>query len=349
MESLSLLRKMVEIESHSGQEQNVAQFIVKTMQELGFEAHIDSAGNAVGYLQSEPNPTEDIILLGHMDTVPGHVPVREEEGKLYGRGSVDAKGPLATFIAAASQIKPAPGKRLVVIGAVEEEVTSSKGARQVAKDYQPAYCIIGEPSGFDGITLGYKGALQVHYTLTQGMSHTAGPASSVGEIAIEWWKKVQAYCEEFNQEKKALFDQLLPTIRSINTSSDGLEEKAHIVAGFRLPLNFSQEDFLEKLSSFAPDAQIECFGYEPAYRGNRSNPLVRAFMKSFLQSQLRPIFKVKTGTSDMNVVGPVWNCPIVAYGPGDSDLDHTPHEHIEIEEYHKAIDILKKALQQLCH
>jgi LysW-gamma-L-lysine carboxypeptidase len=61
----------------------------------------------------------------------------------------------------------------------------------------------------------------------------------------------------------------------------------------------------------------------------------------------RPRFKLKTGTSDMNTVGPTWQCPIVAYGPGDSSLDHTPDEHIDVEEYRRAIDVLAQALEIL--
>ncbi len=49
----------------------------------------------------------------------------------------------------------------------------------------------------------------------------------------------------------------------------------------------------------------------------------------------------------MNVVGPVWQCPIVAYGPGDSNLDHTPHEHIQLEEYGLAITVLTNVLVAL--
>ena len=49
----------------------------------------------------------------------------------------------------------------------------------------------------------------------------------------------------------------------------------------------------------------------------------------------------------MNVVGPVWNCPIVAYGPGDSSLDHTPNEHIEVAEYETAINVLRTVLESL--
>jgi LysW-gamma-L-lysine carboxypeptidase len=49
----------------------------------------------------------------------------------------------------------------------------------------------------------------------------------------------------------------------------------------------------------------------------------------------------------MNVVGPAWGCPILAYGPGDSALDHTPREHISLAEYGRAIAVLKDALARL--
>jgi LysW-gamma-L-lysine carboxypeptidase len=49
----------------------------------------------------------------------------------------------------------------------------------------------------------------------------------------------------------------------------------------------------------------------------------------------------------MNVVGQAWNCPIIAYGPGDSNLDHTPNEHIDLTEYHQAITILSRVLALL--
>jgi LysW-gamma-L-lysine carboxypeptidase len=49
----------------------------------------------------------------------------------------------------------------------------------------------------------------------------------------------------------------------------------------------------------------------------------------------------------MNVVAPYWKCPMVAYGPGDSSLDHTPQEHVEIDEYRRSIDVLESVLRLL--
>ena len=60
-----------------------------------------------------------------------------------------------------------------------------------------------------------------------------------------------------------------------------------------------------------------------------------------------PRFKLKTGTSDLNILAPAWNCPAVAYGPGRSLLDHTPDEHIEIADLERAVDVLDSVLRRL--
>ena len=82
----------------------------------------------------------------------------------------------------------------------------------------------------------------------------------------------------------------------------------------------------------------------PAFKSSKNTPRVRAFLRAVRARDLRPGFKVKTGTADMNIVGPAWQCPIVAYGPGDSKLDHSPHERIDLAEYRLAIDILADVL-----
>jgi LysW-gamma-L-lysine carboxypeptidase len=60
-----------------------------------------------------------------------------------------------------------------------------------------------------------------------------------------------------------------------------------------------------------------------------------------------PSFVYKTGTADLNIIAPVWKCPAVVYGPGDSALDHTPNEHIELAEYSRAVKVLETALSRL--
>lgn len=347
MNETEFLQQLVAIRSLSGEEQAVAAFLVGQMGRLGLTARVDGAGNAVGMRQGAGSVEREVVLLGHMDTVPGEIAVRVENGRLFGRGSVDAKGPLAAFVCAAARANLRPGTRVVVIGAVEEEAATSKGARFAATQYRPDYCIIGEPSGWDGVTLGYKGRLLVDYTLTQPMGHTAGPEVGVAETAVSWWNHLSYYIAQYNASRPRLFDQLLPSLRDMGCRSDGLYNTAFLKVGVRLPPDFDSEAFATQLRAWAGEAQIVTYAGEPAFQTSRSDPLARLFNRALRQHGAEPRYKLKTGTSDMNVVGPVWQCPIVAYGPGDSQLDHTPNEHLVLAAYQQAIAVLQTVLESV--
>lgn len=348
-DSVNFLRDLVAIQSYSGKESNVAHYLVSTMENIGFDStHVDEVGNAVGYrekLNDEGAIDRHIVLLGHMDTVKGDIEVRIEDGKLHGRGSVDAKGPLATFVAATAFANLKPGTRITVIGAVEEEAATSKGACFAAEQYSPDFCIIGEPSGWDGVTIGYKGIVQIHYLLERPMGHASGLQSDVPEQAIEFWNQLKAYVTEYNESREKLFDQLIPAIRDFNFYSDGLADRVKFHASVRLPMEFDFEAFENWVAGLAEDAYVRTYGHLDAYRSDRKNDIARSFNKVIRQKGAQPKFKVKTGTCDMNVVGPAWKCPIVAYGPGDSSLDHTPEEHVVVQEYLTAIEVLREVLE----
>ena len=68
----------------------------------------------------------------------------------------------------------------------------------------------------------------------------------------------------------------------------------------------SLEDFLLRT---AEPAQVSFSGREAAVRRDKSNPLVRSFLRSIRDLKGRPKFKLKTGTADMNVVAPYWEVP----------------------------------------
>ena len=340
-----LLIGLLKAYSPSHEERAASEYLAGWMQSAGYDrAFVDESGNAVGVLGEGP---KEIVLLGHIDTVPGYINVEVRDGLLYGRGSVDAKGPLATFVAAAIHAGRQPGWRIVVVGAVEEEAASSKGARYAATQYHPALCVIGEPSQWDRVTLGYKGRLLLDYRVSRTMSHSAGLARTAPELAVAFWNAVSAEANVINAGRDKAFDQLQPSLRNIQSASDGFCETAEMTLGFRLPLDVPPDDLKARLLPLAESAEITFRGEEVAYRAEKNTALVRAFNNAIRDEGGKPGYLFKTGTSDMNVVGPIWNCPIVAYGPGDSALDHTPEEHLALDEYHRAIGVLANVLNQL--
>jgi len=342
-DAIQLLHRMVSIPSPSGQEEELADFLVPELAARGFRAWVDEVGNALGELGEGP---EEVLLLGHMDTVAGLVPVQIEGGRLYGRGAVDAKGPLAAFITAAAQVGALPGKRLVVAGAVEEEAATSKGARHLLARRQPKMVIIGEPSGWERITLGYKGRLLVEYRLQRPVGHTAGPARGVCEEAFAFWQAVRGYADRYNQGRKRLWEALDPSLRGIRSTSDGLIERVEATIALRIPLGLDPAAIQNEIESWDnASAELRFYGAEVPFRAAKNTPLVAALLNGIRTAGGRPAFSLKTGTSDMNVVGPAWGCPIAAYGPGDSTLDHTPDEHLDLAEYERAIAVLVEALR----
>jgi LysW-gamma-L-lysine carboxypeptidase len=348
MDEIALLENLLKIYSPSDQEAEAVNYLVAQMQAAGFEAFIDPAGNAVGMIGDGP---ETLMLLGHIDTVPGFIPVKHDGDKLYGRGAVDAKGPLASFVAATARVgtlrqAQGTGQRLVVIGAVGEE-SDSPGARYAKDQYHPAFTIIGEPSGWEKITLGYKGTMWFEYRVKRPLAHTSTKSESACEAAVGFWNRVIAWTDQFNLGKERMFEQVTPTLRGMTSDSDGFIESATLTINLRLPPSVNVETAKETMCSLLTQAELELLDAVPAYRAEKNTPLVRAFLSGIRKAGGTPSFSLKTGTADMNIVAPVWKTPIVAYGPGDSTLDHTAEEHILISEYQKAIEVLAEVLVTL--
>ena len=290
---------------------------------------------------------KQVVLLGHIDTVPGKIKVEEVDDLLYGRGSVDAKGPLACFVDAVARVGIKEDWQFVVIGAVEEE-RDSDGARFIVDKYKPDFAIIGEPNQWNRVALGYKGGAWAHVTVRRGQAHTASGEETAAEAAVDVWLKIKSYVDEFNADKQKAFDKLLLTLRGIESDTNDFEQWARLKVGVRLPVEVTPDDWYGKLEGLVGEAEVERLGYAvPAWGCEKNTKLVRSFLSGVRSQGGEPRFVYKTGTADLNIVAPVWQCPAVVYGPGDSNLDHTPNEHIELEDYKKAVDVLASALSKL--
>jgi LysW-gamma-L-lysine carboxypeptidase len=342
LKEVTLLKELLEIPSPTGSEDAVARRAAAQMTDLGFSAERDAVGNVIG---TWGDGQEEVYLVGHIDTVPGDIPVRLHAGRLHGRGAVDAKGPFATFINAVARQRRNGPTRFVVIGAVEEE-GSSRGARHLIDRRAPAALVIGEPSGWQAVVVGYKGSQRLRYRLEQPVAHTAGPLPTAAERAVAFYRELADWCAQANQGK-GIFDRIDPRLRGMESRSDGLTEVVTMALGLRLPPGCDQNALAARIRTWAQPGVAELDDPEAPIRTDKNSRVARALVAAIRQRGGTPRFKVKTGTSDMNILAPAWHCPAVAYGPGDSLLDHAPNESLDVDEYLRAIDVLARALTTL--
>lgn len=190
-----------------------------------------------------------IMLMGHMDTVPSQLPVRQEGSILHGRGTVDAKGPLAAMIAAASAAH-VPGVQIVVAGVVEEE-TYGRGATHLGETFSPQAAFVGEPNGWAGVGIGYKGRVMLRYSVSRPSVHTASPEEKASEAAVAFWNTITAYFEHLTVGEK-VFDRPVATLVELNATI----EQASAVISCRIPPGFDLPAFEDVVQAAAGDGVL---------------------------------------------------------------------------------------------
>lgn len=368
LDAIDLLREAVACPSPSGREADVARLLVARMRGWVDEAFVDDAGNAVGVWGDGGLA---VTVLGHIDTVPGAIEVREVGGELYGRGSVDAKG---SFCAAVAAVAGLPGElrqslRVRLVGAVEEEAPSSKGARHAVQAYErPDVLVIGEPSGWDAYTLGYKGRLVARLEVERANAHSSRDEPTAAEAVVEAYGLLRDFVDADNAGAEVAapqrigddagvasgtarrrFDALQLSLQALASENDGMRQRCRATLSFRLPPRWAPVALEERLRVLALPwgSALSFTGGEAAVRHPRDSVVARAFRVAIRAAGGRPRGKVKTGTSDMNVVAPHWQVPTLAYGPGDASYDHTPEERLSLDEYLRAVDVWRAALAQL--
>lgn len=331
---LDLLTRMVEISSVSGGERELALFLLRWLTERGVPAVIDPAGNLVATRGSGPRR---LLMLGHLDTVPHRWPVAWDDAVLTGRGCVDAKASLAAFLQTLVEFEPPEGVTVRVVGTVEEERTAS-GALY-ARDHYPADAvIIGEPSGAGAVTIGYHGVCKVRMDVARTTGHTAGrERRTAASCLVDLIGEVEAEVGKCSPE--ALF-----AVLNLATGGSGGTQTASAVLDVRVPPGTELDDVL----SVVEDGQLLLA--TPPVSTPRTDPLVRAFTRALRAvTGAAPRLLAKKGSSDMNTLATRWGgVPMVAYGPGDAHLDHTPDERLSADEYRQARTVLSAAVRDWC-
>ncbi len=350
--AIELLKEVLTLYTPSKQEHQLARLIAeKASSELGFEhVHMDDVGNVIarkGY--GSPR----ILLCGHMDTVPGYIPVSIRDGFIYGRGASDAKAPLLALLLAASLARDCG--TITFAGLVDEEGNAT-GIKNLMKNSIDAdYAIFGEPSGVEKITIAYKGRVALNITCDVGDSaHASAPmlAGNAIEEAFELWRSIKDVLASINNKG------LTYCITEINggSSHNVTPARCSITLDIRVPSGMSTSyviDVLDDTLRRVEEARGINVEYSiedktEAFEARHDSPLVRALVLAVIDVRgKRPMLIRKSGTGDMNILGNTLNIPVVTYGPGDAHSSHSADEHVSIDEYIASIDILKRALYHL--
>ena len=339
MDDVEVLRALVDEYSPSGREGPAVHLFLDLARGLGLDGRSDAVGNAIARIGGGP-PT--ILFLGHIDTVDGALPVRIEEGRLYGRGACDAKGPLAAALIAASRHQ-GPGE-IVVIGAVGEELDSRGTRALLAHHPAPDFLIVGEPSGWESVTIGYKGNLSLRLRIDGERAHLSGPEPTTVERGLALIDRLHAFCNA--REGGTRFRSLTMKVSSFHTIVEHGKEHVEIGMNFRLPSGLPAGDVLTWLES-AEGVRWDVLDRSEAVEVDSRNAVVLALCAGVRELDERPTLLRKLGTSDLNLAAPAWGCPSAAYGPGDSHLDHTDRESLPILDFQRAIRVLGVAFSRL--
>jgi LysW-gamma-L-lysine carboxypeptidase len=347
---------MLKTYSPTGREAPLSQLLVNELQQHGFKTCIDEVGNAIGEYGSGEFT---VLLCGHMDTVPGRLPIKKQEGVIYGRGAVDAKAPLAALIVAASLLKNEAPFRLIVAGTVEEEGESRGIKHLIDRNVTADYTIFGEPSGIHNINIAYKGSLHLRLKCTTQSGHSSAPwlHHNAVEEAFAIYQQIKKMSLEY-KKKESWFYSLTSSLTQIKGGSvfSTIPSRCTLHINMRIPPSTSLSTVIGEVKHIIHayeepgkvTVNMEIVDSCPPYEADKNSLLVRSIAYGIRRvTKNQAVLVRRTGSGDMNLFGSVRKTPIITYGPGDSHLDHTSNEQIAIKEYFDSIQVLYTGLMKL--
>jgi len=321
MDIAAFTRQLVDIESITGNEATVGHFLEQELRKLGYESRRmpveGERANVWATSPAESNPA--IAFSTHMDTVPPFIPSSEDDQKIYGRGSCDAKGIIATQVAAAELLKQ-EGIHVGLLFLVGEERDSAgaKVANQHANGSR--FLINGEPTE-NRIAIASKGSLRVRLTASGRMAHSAYP--ELGDSAIN--KLIEAL--HLLQKMKLPSDpEIGPCTMNIGVIEGGrapnvIADQARAQLLYRLvaPAEQLKREIFETVGRLA---QVEFTLEIPAVR-------LRTF--EGLPTMIAAF------TTDIPALSN-WGQPILI-GPGSIHVAHTEREHVNKSDLQAAVQL----------
>jgi acetylornithine deacetylase len=322
MDAVTFTRQLIDIESISGNEAAVGNYLYGELCRIGYQTKkILVEGNRFNLFAIHPDhPNPSTVLSTHMDTVPPFIPSSEDAERIYGRGSCDAKGIIAAQVAAAERLRK-EGIYVGLLFLVGEEL-DSLGA-QVANDHAPRSCrflVNGEPTE-NRLALASKGTLRVEVTARGRMAHSAYP--ELGDSAID---KLIAALVKLRAMKLPNDEEVGACTLNIGLIEGGrapnvIPDYAHADLLYRLV--GPTEKLRQQIVATAGDELEITFPLELPFLRLRTVDGLPTMIAAF--------------TTDIPRLTK-WGEPLLI-GPGSIHVAHTEGESIEKRQLHEAIDL----------
>ena len=341
---LKTLYELVSIPSPSGSEGRAVKYLLEVADRLGLDAWVDRVGSFYAAPRKSPQPV--LVLASHVDTVRDWYPARVEGDTVYGRGAVDAKGPLVSMLMALALIAGEdPAAPVMVAGLVGEEA-DSPGAKYFLQTAPRSirHVVIGEPTGATRVAIGYRGSARIRVVCRARGGHSASPepGSSALELAAELVMALRT------RGRRVSETSYTPVLLVAGDGSNVVPTRAELVLDTRIPPGKSLVDALRELENVLPEGCVaEQIGeYVEPVRVSLNEPAPRALIRAILEAGEKPRPVIKAGTSDMNYLVRLTRS-IAAYGPGDPSLAHTREEKLSLRELELAIRVYSAASRRL--
>ena len=328
VDPVSLTRRLVDIDSTTGREREVATFLAGFLAQLGYQVTEQPVSNGRFNVYARLTETPSVVFSTHFDCVPPFFPSREERGLLFGRGACDAKGILAAQVAAAQSLRAAGETRIALLFVAGEE-RGSDGA-QVANEQAPSgvrYLINGEPTD-NRLGAATRGILRVRLHADGRAAHSSFP--ELGESAID-----------------KLLDALM-VLRGVTLPDDPLLGRTHYTVGL-----------IE--GGVAPNVVSPHASAELVFRTVGDGAAVREAMhvvESLVHVEhvldvpavrMHTLPGVETAVFPYTTDVPLltrWGTPLLI-GPGSIHVAHTDEEHLAVDELLAAVHLYESLVRQL--
>ncbi|GAB6860097.1 M20 family metallopeptidase [Haloplanus litoreus] len=365
-EPVPFLDAAVRIESHEDVTA-IREFLVETLRDHGADPLVDEAGNT---LATKGDGSPHVVVNTHIDTVSPHVPYDRENGVIHGRGSCDAKGPLAAILSAFLGYDPGDdGGRLTLAITPDEEVYST-GAAALDLSVLPgvdaptgdAY-VVGEPTGLDVCTAA-KGRFEGTIGLSGVNAHAAEPETGVNAVAAA--EGALAAIREFDAARDPHPDlgpaTLTPTVIAGGEATNQVPADCAITVDRRSVPPETADGFAADLERAVDDATPGSVGvaFEPterptpfleAFATDPDSPVVRHLASAAERvtdgaaGAVRPF----TAATEASYFAPA---PTVVFGPGvladdEGPVAHADREYVRTAAVERAAAVLAEALSKL--